>query len=103
MKAGAREEVEDAMKELNLKYEKDASDWISMSKSEEYNELVSNPRPILNNLVPNVVGMGAADAVYLLESCGMYVQLYGKGRVLKQSIPNGQTVVKGATVVLTLR
>ena len=103
VKAGAREEVEDAMDELNLKYEKDESDWILMSKSEEYNELVANSRPVLNNLVPNVVGMGAADAVYLMESCGMYVQLYGKGRVVKQSIPNGQNVVKGATVVLTLR
>ncbi len=103
VKAGARKEVEDAMEELNLKYEKDDSDWISLSKSEEYNELVANPRPMLNNLVPNVVGMGAADAVYLMESCGMYVQLYGKGRVVRQSIPNGQNVVKGATVVLTLR
>ena len=103
VKAGARKEVEDAMDELNLKYEKDEADWISMSKSEEYNELVSNSRPILNNLVPNVVGMGAADAVYLMESCGMYVQLYGKGRVVKQSILSGQNVVKGATVVLTLR
>ena len=103
VKAGARKEVEDAMDELKLKYEKDEADWISMSKSEEYNELVSNSRPVLKNLVPNVVGMGAADAVYLMESCGMYVQLYGKGRVVRQSIPNGQNVVKGATVVLTLR
>ena len=103
VKAGAREVVEDAMEELNLKYEKDASDWISMSKSEEYNELVANPRPILTNLVPNVVGMGATDAVYLLESCGMHVQLYGKGRVVRQSIMNGQNIVKGSTITLILK
>lgn len=103
VKAGARKEVEDAMKELNVKYEKDASDWISMSKSTEYAELIANPCPVLNNLVPNVVGMGAADAVYLLESCGMHVQLYGKGRVVRQSIMNGQNIVKGSTITLTLK
>jgi cell division protein FtsI (penicillin-binding protein 3) len=47
--------------------------------------------------------MGAADAVYLLESCGMYVQLYGKGRVVSQSIMNGQNIVKGSTITLTLK
>ena len=103
VKGGARKEVEEAMKELNLKYEKDASDWISMSKSTEYAGLIANSCPVLNNLVPNVVGMGAADAVYLLESCGMYVQLYGKGRVVKQSIMNGQNIVKGSTITLTLK
>ena len=103
VKAGARREVEDAMKELNLKYDRDASDWIVMTKSTEYAGLIANSRPVLNNLVPNVVGMGAADAVYLLESSGMHVQLYGKGRVVSQSIPNGQNIVKGSTITLTLK
>ena len=103
VKAGARREVEDAMKELNLKYDRDASDWIVMTKSTEYAGLIANSRPVLNNLVPNVVGMGAADAVYLLESSGMHVQLYGKGRVVSQSIQNGQNIVKGSTITLTLK
>ena len=103
VKAGARREVEDAMKELNLKYDRDASDWIVMTKSTEYAGLIANSRPVLNNLVPNVVGMGAADAVYLLESSGMHVQLYGKGRVVDQSIQNGQNIVKGSTITLTLK
>ena len=103
VKSGYRKMVEDAMRKLDLNFEKDNSEWISLSKSTEYNELVETPRPVLNNLVPNVVGMGAVDAVYLLESCGLHVQLYGKGRVVKQSITSGQSVERGATVVLTLR
>ena len=103
VKAGSRELVEEAMKELNLSYQKSKSDWISLSKSSEYDALESTPRPVLNNLVPNVVGMGATDAVYLLESSGMYVQVYGKGRVVTQSILNGQNIVKGSTIVLTLK
>ena len=54
-------------------------------------------------LVPNVIGMGAKDAVYLLESKGLRVQLYGIGKVRRQSIAGGHRIVKGQTVTLQLR
>ena len=54
-------------------------------------------------LVPNVIGMGAKDAVYLLESKGLRVQLYGIGKVRSQSIAGGSRLVKGQTVALQLR
>ncbi len=39
--------------------------------------------------VPNVVGMGLDDALYLLEKSGLTVEIAGCGRVIKQSIaPN---------------
>ena len=52
--------------------------------------------------VPNVVGMGAKDAVYLLESAGLKVQLSGIGKVKSQSIPAGNTLQKGKTIQLRL-
>ena len=52
--------------------------------------------------VPGVVGMGAKDAVYLLERKGLRVRLQGTGRVRSQSIAQGQPVRKGQTVVLKL-
>ena len=52
--------------------------------------------------VPNVKGMGAKDAVYLLESLGLKVQLSGMGKVKSQSIPAGNTLVKGKTIQLRL-
>ncbi len=52
--------------------------------------------------VPDVRGMGAKDAVFLLESRGLKVQLRGKGSVRQQSIAPGAKVTKGATCVLTL-
>ena len=54
-------------------------------------------------LVPNVVGMGAKDAVYLLEKQGLKVRLNGIGRVRRQSIPAGNRAVKGRTIALTLK
>ena len=56
-----------------------------------------------SNTVPNVVGMGAKDAVYLLESKGWHVNLSGAGRVRHQSLPAGSRAAKGATIGLQLR
>lgn len=55
------------------------------------------------NTVPSVIGMGAKDAVYLLESKGLKVRLEGIGRVRRQSIAGGSHIVKGQTIALTLR
>lgn len=60
-------------------------------------------QPLNSKLVPSVIGMGAKDAVYLLESCGLKVRLSGIGKVSVQSVPPGNRVVKGETVSLTLR
>ncbi len=53
--------------------------------------------------VPNVKGVGAKDAVYMLEACGLNVRLSGKGKVRSQSIQPGSAVRKGQTIYLTLR
>ena len=52
--------------------------------------------------VPSVIGMGAKDAVYLLESKGLKVRLNGMGRVRSQSIAGGSRIVKGQTILLTM-
>ena len=54
-------------------------------------------------VVPNVVGMGAKDAVFLLEKKGLKVKINGIGRVSRQSIPAGNTIHQGQTVVLTMK
>jgi cell division protein FtsI (penicillin-binding protein 3) len=51
---------------------------------------------------PDVTGMGARDAVYLLENRGLRVRLVGRGKVKRQSYPAGKDIVKGAECVLTL-
>lgn len=53
-------------------------------------------------LMPDVIGMGARDAVYMLESLGLKVQLSGIGNVKKQSIPAGTELREGMTCRLKL-
>ena len=60
------------------------------------------PKEINDKRIPNVIGMGAKDAVYLLESLGLRVHLIGIGKVKSQSIPSGNTLYKGKTIQLRL-
>ena len=56
-----------------------------------------------NALMPNVVGMGLKDALYILESRGLDVHFSGRGTVRSQSIPVGRKIATGQNVSLTLR
>lgn len=57
-----------------------------------------------NNLekVPDVRGMGAKDAVYLLKKRGIRVTIQGVGTVKSQSIAPGTAVTKGQKIMLAL-
>ena len=66
-------------------------------------DIALTPKEIGEKKVPRVIGMGAKDAVYLLESLGLRVHLSGMGKVRNQSIPAGNTLVKGKTIQLRLQ
>jgi cell division protein FtsI (penicillin-binding protein 3) len=52
--------------------------------------------------VPDVRGMGASNAVFLMENAGLRVKIKGIGKVKVQSIPPGSNYRIGQTVYLTL-
>lgn len=56
-----------------------------------------------DNTMPNVVGMGLRDALYMLESRGLTVRFSGSGSVRSQSIPAGRTIKPGQSVTITLK
>jgi cell division protein FtsI (penicillin-binding protein 3) len=53
-------------------------------------------------IVPNLNGLSAKDALFLLENSGFHVKLLGMGSVKKQSIEAGQKFNKGDKITLTL-
>ena len=53
-------------------------------------------------IIPDVIGMGASDAVYLLEKSGLKAEMSGFGRVFRQSPIPGTPVTKGDAVSLEL-
>lgn len=77
--------------------------WVAARREEGSEALRLRDITIREGLVPNVIGMGAKDAVYLLESAGMRVSLDGMGRVSSQSVGAGTRIAKGKTIRLTLK
>ena len=72
-------------------------------KAERQTGLVALQKtPIEKGITPNVIGMGAKDAVYLLESLGMKVRLHGRGKVKSQSYPAGRQITPGSECMLSL-
>ena len=57
---------------------------------------------LYRGVMPDVKGMGLKDAVYMLETSGLQVQVLGKGKVQSQSIQPGTAIVKGQNIILQL-
>lgn len=55
----------------------------------------SEKKNINKQLVPDVHNMGARDAIYLLENCGIKVVMSGRGKVVEQSLAPGERIKKG--------
>ncbi len=98
IKRGMQNDIERAVSGVDIDVLFNDSEWIRVNEDYE-----AEPLKVVDNLVPNVIGMGAKDAVFAIEQTGMYVKLSGKGRVRKQSVPSGSRVVRGGTVYLELR
>ena len=62
-----------------------------------------NTADVRIQIVPDVTGMGARDAVYLLENTGLKVSFRGYGKVMQQSIAPGSKAKKGERIVLTMQ
>jgi len=65
--------------------------------------ILMNPNNASGNyMMPNVVGMGLKDAVYMAENMGLIVTATGRGKVINQSILAGTPFTKGQKVLLVL-
>lgn len=68
----------------------------------EQDNLVLSESPLKPGLVPDVRGMGATDALFILESAGLRVSVKGLGKVKQQSLTPGSKYAQGQNIQLTL-
>ena len=68
----------------------------------ERDQIVLIDNEITEGIVPDVRGMGASNAVFLLESLGLNVNINGVGKVRSQSMSPGTRCRVGQTVSITL-
>jgi cell division protein FtsI (penicillin-binding protein 3) len=78
--------------------------WIRASLEDSTLHIANdNPKKVLNEgIIPDLHGMNAEDAIYLLENSHLRVSVKGAGSVSEQSIPAGTRFQKGQTISLRL-
>jgi cell division protein FtsI (penicillin-binding protein 3) len=96
-----------ASKALQLKTKTNATDddYVSRNVNDSMHiSLQSNnlESQLKKGIVPNLNGLSAKDALFLLENSGFHVKLVGMGSVKKQSIDAGQKFNKGDKITLIL-
>ncbi|MBW6537876.1 MAG: PASTA domain-containing protein, partial [Mariniphaga sp.] len=75
----------------------------TLATAKKVNEgLVLDEIEIQEGRVPDVRGMGASDAIFILENAGLRVKIKGVGKVKTQSMLPGSGFSRGAYVYLTL-
>mgnify|MGYP000017491988 FL=1 len=102
VKVGYYKDVTSALKHLGIRFQLNTSAKWVVSDSLK-NSLHLNAVGFQKGKVPNVKGMSAKDAIYLLESNGLSVRLTGYGRVVTQSILPGTEIHKGQVVKIELK
>jgi cell division protein FtsI (penicillin-binding protein 3) len=77
--------------------------WRSM-RMQNNNAVLQFPTMMLTGtqVIPNVIGMGLKDVVYLTENKGLKVIVTGRGKVVNQSLAAGTTFKKGETFTIFL-
>lgn len=97
-----REDIEEVIDELEIPVKKVdvVSKWVITYNRDSCIEIRN--RFIKDGIVPNIKGMGAKDAVFILENAGLKVVLNGRGIVMDQSIEPGELINKGEIIKLKL-
>lgn len=101
-KGGQLKDLNRVLSSLGMRHNNDVSTtWVSSTAKSDRVQLDSHP--VVVGKMPDVRGMGASDAVALLESKGLVVKLSGYGHVVTQSIPHDSEYKVGESIILVLK
>lgn len=92
--------MEDILKSLDFQYDSasNGKEWLSVESS---NSHYNSTGIMIDKLrIPDVKGLTARDASYLLQKLGLKVRIEGHGWVKKQSLQPGKYLKKGETITL---
>jgi cell division protein FtsI (penicillin-binding protein 3) len=100
--AGNTADMDYVLNNFDFKYyKKTKRDFAALNIKGDSLKIVE--RNIVENVVPNVVGMRLKDALFLLENRGCKVGINGYGIVKGQSVPAGTKVQRGMYVGIVLQ
>ena len=100
-KVGYYRAIQTVMNDLKLPLASNSTDWVKAfaeKKQTRVEKIV-----VTKNVVPDLIGMGAKDAVFILENMGLNVQVMGRGKVISQNMKPGTFARKGSSVMINLQ
>ena len=100
-KIGYYKAIQTVMNTLRLPLAVNSRDWVKPVAVERQTRV--EPIAVSRNAIPNLVGMGLKDAVFILENLGLNVQVQGRGKVFSQNIKPGTVARKGSVVLINLQ
>ena len=100
-KVGYYKAIQTVMSGLNLPLASNSTDWVKTYAKQ--NQTAVQPITVSNKVIPDLCGMGAKDAVYILENMGFNVQVQGRGKVISQNMKPGTYLKKGSSVMINLQ
>jgi len=90
-------------KQLSIPYQDSSlasTNWIQLEGKGK--NLKAATQVISDTTMPNMTGMKLQDALWLCEKKGLLVKCVGKGKVVKQSIAQGEVIIKGQQIQIDL-
>ncbi len=100
---GNKNDLVTSLQKLNVPLNNDTqntSRWVAAENKGNKIELKESAET--QGIVPKVVGMGARDAIYILENLGLRVKIEGHGTVVQQSINAGTEITTSREIILKL-
>ncbi len=101
LQVGYKADIKSVLAYLNVPYIEEANTAWTVARVQG-DSLFLLMRNMQENVVPNVVGMGLRDALYLLESAGIKVRVVGVGKVKSQSVKAGLNISAAKEITLVL-
>jgi cell division protein FtsI (penicillin-binding protein 3) len=101
IKSGYTKDIQTILNKMNItSHTNGTSSFSKTAKAQNAMNLLDIP--MNKTQVPDVKGMGARDAIYILEQMGLDVILVGKGAVKEQSVAPGTSIKNFDTITLIL-
>lgn len=100
IKAGYAKAINRVVSGIQLNVPTVAANWIKPESKDSI--MTIKPLKVYSNRLPDLHGMGAKDALFLLGQMGLRVQVTGRGKVIAQNISAGSKVKKGQLIQIKL-
>jgi cell division protein FtsI (penicillin-binding protein 3) len=99
-KNGRADQLQKVLTTMGLPYSGNSAQWVKADVTEH--DVKTEKMSFIPNKVPDLKGMGAKDALFMLGELGLKVRINGRGKVTAQDRLPGSGFRKGDLIILTL-